>query len=142
MVLDSSNNFLKLSQRKTGTLFQEIYSRNMTKEEGLRMLLGSKSAEDTLTMSERGIICKGSMFAINSGRTHGALQGYLESGQKVLASELVPKSDKVMYKVSTGRQLSLAFKRDAGRRNCNPVGLEELRDCRSANFISKDLILF
>ena len=60
----------------------------------------------------------------------------------MLASELVPKSDKVMYKVSTGRKLSLAFKRDAGRRNCNPVGLEELRDCRSANFISKDLILF
>ncbi len=39
MVLDSSNNFLKLSQKKTGTLFQEVYSRNMTKEEGLRMLL-------------------------------------------------------------------------------------------------------
>lgn len=47
-----------------------------------------------------------------------------------------------MYKSMNKNQLQLLFKRDAGRRNCNPVGFEELRDCKSVNFISKALMLF
>ena len=144
MVLDSSNNFLKLLQQKSGARFVETQSRNMTKEDGLKMILQNMTDKETIVMSERTFIHRGQVLAINSGRTHDALQGYLTEGQKVLSSEQVLKSDKVMYKLSsaTGRQLTLAFKRDAGRRNCNPVGLEELRDCQSVNFISKDLMLF
>ena len=46
-----------------------------------------------------------------------------------------------MYVVRETKQLHLYFKRDAGRRNCCPLGIEQLRDCNSANFVSKDLML-
>ena len=46
-----------------------------------------------------------------------------------------------MYKVIDSKQLHLFFKRDAGRRNCSPIGTEQIRDCLSADFISKHLML-
>ena len=75
-----------------------------------------------------------------------ALQDVIDQDtQRVYQSRLIPKSDQIMYKV-TGKDrkastLDLIFKRDSGRRNCNPVGTDQIRDCLSATFISKDLVL-
>jgi len=46
-----------------------------------------------------------------------------------------------MFTVKTRKSLELVFKNDAGRRNCNPVGHDELKDCFSTSVISKDLLL-
>lgn len=138
----ANNNFIKLSQKKSGALFEEIECRSLTKESGLMSMLQNKTPEDKFIMSDRTFIQKDQVFAISSGRTHNALEGYLSVESKVLASQLVPGSDKVMYTIQSDRNLYLAFKRDPGRKNFNPIGLDGLRDCLSANFISKDLILF
>jgi hypothetical protein len=59
----------------------------MTKEDGLKMILQNMTDKETIVMSERTFIHRGQVLAINSGRTHDALQGYLTEGQKVLSSE-------------------------------------------------------
>ncbi len=75
-----------------------------------------------------------------------ALQDVIDrKTQQVYQSKMIPESDLIMYKVtskdSNASTLDLIFKRDAGRRNCNPVGTDQIRDCISASFISKDLFL-
>ena len=77
MVLDSSNNFLKLSQKKSGARFEDTYSRNMTKDEGLKMMLQQMTPQDRFVMSDRALILRGQILAVNSGRIHNALEGYL-----------------------------------------------------------------
>lgn len=93
-------------------------------------------------MSERALILKENVMALDSDIRFDALQDHFsEEGKKVIASELVPKSDKIMFTVQDSNCLELVFKRDPSRRNCNIIGHEGLRDCCSANVISKDLLL-
>ena len=77
------------------------------------------------------------MLALDTDLNFDALQ----SDKEVIASQVVPKSDKIMFTVKNRKSLELVFKRDAGRRNCNPVGNDELKDCVSTSVISKDLML-
>ena len=92
-------------------------------------------------MSDRAIIFRDQVHVIDSHKVHDALQGSTSEDQKAAKSEIVPNSDKIMYKVIDSKQLHLYFKRDAGRRNCSPIGTLHIRNCLSADFISKDLML-
>lgn len=81
-------------------------------------------------------------MALDTDLCFDALKDHFsEEGKKVIASELVPKSDKIMFTVQDPSCLELVFKRDPSRRNCNIIGHVGLRDCVSANVISKDLLL-
>lgn len=77
------------------------------------------------------------MFALDTDIQFNALQ----NDKEVIANQVVPKSDKIMFTVKNRSSLELVFKRDAGRRNCDPVGHDELKDCVSTSVISKDLML-
>ena len=92
-------------------------------------------------MSDRAIIFRDQVHVIDSHKVHDALQGSTSEDQKAAKSEIVPNSDKIMYKVIDSKQLHLYFKRDAGRRNCSPIGTLHIRNCLSADFVSKDLML-
>ena len=92
-------------------------------------------------MSDRALTFRDQIHVLDSHKVHDALQGSTTKDQQAISSELVPNSDKIMYVIKETKQLYLLFKRDAGRRNCCPLGIEQLRDCNSANFVSKDLML-
>jgi len=83
------------------------------------------------------VIFRGDVIALDVDINFNALL----NDKEVVASQIVPKSDKIMFTVKNRKSLELVFKRDAGRRNCNPVGHDELKDCVSANVVSKDLML-
>ena len=97
-------------------------------------------------MTSRSITFRGQVSIIESGEVFNALEDVIDQATKrVYQSKMIPESDQIMYKV-TGKEsnastLDLIFKRDSGRRNCNPVGTDQIRDCISATFISKDLLL-
>lgn len=81
------------------------------------------------------------MLVIDSHKVYDALLGSTSEDQEAAKSEIVPNSDKIMYKVIDSKQLDLCFKRDAGRRNCSPIGPLHIRNCLSVDFVSKDLML-
>ena len=74
-------------------------------------------------MSDRALTFRDQVHVLDSHKTHDALQGITTKDQLVMSSQLIPNSDKIMYVVKDAKQLHLFFKRDAGRRNCCPVGI-------------------
>ena len=115
--------------------------RVLNKHEGLKQALTQMTEDESIVMSDRALTFRDQIHVLDSHKVHGALQGSTTKDQHAISSELVPNSDKIMYVVKETKKLHLLFKRDAGRRNCCPVGIEQLRDCISANFVSKDLML-
>jgi len=91
-------------------------------------------------MSDRALILGRSLAAFDLDTCLDPLEDQKIEG-KMLASELVPDSDKLMYTVQGPKFMHLMFDRDPSRRNCNIIGHQGMRDCISANIIGKDLIL-
>lgn len=134
VVLDSNHNLIKLSQSEAGAQFIEQSCRNLGKEDALKQIVKQKKSNQSMIISERSVICRDQVLNIESGRTYEALKNCLSPDYKVTSSELVHGSDQIMYTaMGKSNELQLFFKRDAGRRNCNPVGTKGLRDCLSFN---------
>lgn len=97
---------------------------------------------ETMTISERTVIFRGTVFSIGSGNEFDALSKFVSDDHSVLRSEIIPHTDKICYLLSTEEGVRFIFKNDAGRRDCCPLGYRILSNVISATVLTPEMILF
>ena len=97
---------------------------------------------ETMAVSERTVIFRGTVFSIGSGNEFEALSKSVSGNLQVLRSEMVPHTDKICYLLSSDEGMRFIFKNDAGRRDCCPLGYRVLCNVVSATALTHERILF
>lgn len=97
---------------------------------------------ETMTISERTIVFRDKIFSIGTGKTFDALRNTNREVGKIMESQPVQYSDKVLYKFQNAEGTTLIFKNDPGRRDCNMIGYRAINSVMSATMISQDMMLF
>lgn len=84
---------------------------------------------------------KDKIFSIDTGKVYDALPAEVSKDKKVISSDVLERTEKLIFVAEDRVNNYFIFKNDPGRRNSSLVG-RFLRDVLSANNISKNAILF